>query len=130
VRPRHERKDEKYKDPASGSLLPLAGEEERRPLSEDGAAGLIRLVGRRRLPQCAGSIGASNVACRGLTPDLATAIQAVAKSGVEAGRIGAVTRITDLPFGEAAPRAPEAPRPTPRINKERRRWRVRFRRLP
>lgn len=49
-------------------------------LSEDGAAGLVRPVGRRRLLRCAGSIGTSNVACRGRTPDLTTAIQAVAKS--------------------------------------------------
>jgi hypothetical protein len=71
----------------------------RNVLSEDGAAGLVRLVSWRRLPRCAGSIGTSNVACRGRTPDLTTAIQAVAKSGVGAGRMGAVTRITDLPPG-------------------------------
>ena len=76
-----------YEDPTSASGLLLASEKQR-PLSEVGAAGLVRLVGRRCLPQCAGSIGASNVACRGLTPDFATAIQAVAKSGVEAGRTG------------------------------------------
>lgn len=80
------------------AALLLAGEEEQRPLSEDGAAGLVRPVGRRRLPRCAGSIGTSNVACRGRTPDLTTAIQAVAKSGVGAGRTGPVTRITDHPF--------------------------------
>ena len=97
----------------SGSGLPRANEEAQRRLSEEVAAGLVRLVGRRRLPQCAGTISASNVACRGLTPDLATAIQAVAKSGVEAGRTGAVTRITDLPFGEAAPQAAAGPRRHP-----------------
>jgi hypothetical protein len=72
--------------PGTGPLV--GSEEEQRPFSEDGAAGLVRLVSRRRLPRCAGSIGASNVACRGRTPDLTTAIQAVAKSGVEAGRMG------------------------------------------
>lgn len=82
--------------------------------SEDGAAGLVRLVSRRRLAQCAGSIGTSNVACRGLTPDLTTAIQAVAKSGVEAGRTGAGTRITDVPFGESAPAGCRRPTPAPK----------------
>jgi hypothetical protein len=111
-----DRGDENYKEQASGNGLLLASEEEQRPLSEDGAAGLVRLVGRRRLARCAGSIGTSNVGCRGLTPDLATAIQAVGKSGGEAGRTGAVTRITDLPLGRlpagcrrptAAPRGAE-----------------------
>ena len=71
--------DETYKDPASDSGPLLGSEEEQRPLSEDGPAGLVRLVGRRRLPHCAGSLGASNVACRGRTLDFTTAIQAVAK---------------------------------------------------
>jgi len=102
-----------HKDQASGSGLLLASEGAQRPISEDGAAGLVRLVSRRRLARCAGSIGTSNVACRGLTPDLATAIQAIAKSGVEAGRTGAVTRIRDLPFGEAAPQAAEGPQQDP-----------------
>jgi hypothetical protein len=83
-----DRGDEKYKDQASGRGLLLASEEEERPLSEDGAARLVRLVSQRRLARYAGSIGASNVACRGRTPDLTTAIQADAKSGVEAGRTG------------------------------------------
>ena len=72
-----------HKDQASGSGLLLASEGAQRPISEDGAAGLVRLVSRRRLARCAGSIGTSNVACRGLTPDPATAIQAVTGSGVD-----------------------------------------------
>ena len=108
-----DRGDENYKDRASGDGLLHRQRGRAASSSEDGAEGLVRLVGRRRLARCAGSIGASNVACRGLTPDLATAIQAVAKSGVEAGRIGAVARMTDLPFGEAAPQAAEGPRRHP-----------------
>jgi hypothetical protein len=55
------------KDRASGigQRSPVDSNEERRPLSEDGAAGLVRLVSRRRLAQCARSIGASNVAWSG-----------------------------------------------------------------
>src|SRR5689334_5861207 len=70
---------EKYRGPGIGQRPPVDSKEEQRPLSEDGAARLVRLVSRRRLAQCARSIGASNVACRGRTPYLTTAIQAVAK---------------------------------------------------
>ena len=63
-----DRSDENYIDQAAGSDLLFASEEEQRCLSEDGAAGLVRLVSWRRLLRCAGSIGASNVACRGLLP--------------------------------------------------------------
>lgn len=52
--------------------------------SENGVEALVRLVGWRRARRCAGSIGATNVAFRVITPDLATAIQAVTESGVEA----------------------------------------------
>jgi hypothetical protein len=76
--------------------------------SEGAVEGLVRLVGRQSLPRCAGSFSASNVAFRGITPDLATAIQAVTKSGVEAGRIGAVTHTTDLLLGCCAPRTAAA----------------------
>jgi len=61
--------DENYKDSAPGSGPLLGSEEEQRPLSEGGTAGLLRLVGRRRLPRSAGSLGAYNVACRGRTPE-------------------------------------------------------------
>jgi hypothetical protein len=49
-----DRGDENYIDQASGSGLLFASEEEQRCLSEDGAAGLVRLVSRRRLLRCAG----------------------------------------------------------------------------
>ena len=110
--------------------LLFASEEEQRALSEDGAAGLVRLVSRRRAPWCAGSIGASNVACRGRTPDLTTAIQAVAKPGVGAGRTGAVTRTTDLPLGKGWPAGCRRPTVAPRVSRKRSRRQVRFRRLP
>ena len=101
-------------DEASINELRLAGEERQCLLSENGAASLVRLVRRRRLAQFAGSIGASNVAFRGITPDLATAIQAVTKSGVDAGQIGAVTHITNLLWDAAAlSYAPAARRSTP-----------------
>jgi len=103
----------RLRGPGVGRGLLLASEEEERPPSEDGAAKLVRLVSQRRSPRYAGSSGTSNVACRGRTPDLTTAIQTVVKSGVEAGRTGADTRITDLPFGEAAPPATEGPRTPP-----------------
>ena len=105
---RHDRGDEGCRDEAPSSGLYFGSEERQSRLSKEGPEGLVRLVGRRRLPQCAGSIGASNVACRWLTPDLTTAIQAVAKSGVEAGQTGAVTRITDLLFGRLPRRLPQA----------------------
>lgn len=54
------------------------------------------------MPWFAGSIGASNVAFRGITPALATAIQAVTKVGVDAGQIG-VTHTTDLLLGWGVP---------------------------
>jgi hypothetical protein len=74
-------------------------------LSESGIEALVRPVGKRRLLRRAGRARTSTVAFRGITPDLTTAIQAVAKSGVEARRIGAVTRMTDLPSGDADPQA-------------------------
>jgi len=55
--------------------------------SESGVEGLVRLRGRRRRPGFAGSIGASSVAFRGITPDPTTAIQAVVGSGVDAGQV-------------------------------------------
>ena len=54
-------------------------------LSERGIAALVRLRGKRRVGRCAGSIGSSNVAFRGIKPDLATAIQAVTGSGLDDG---------------------------------------------
>ena len=124
-----DRGDENFMDAARAALL-LAGEEEQRPLSEDGAVGLVRLVGWRRSPRCAGSIGASNVACRGRTPDLTTAIQAVAKSGVEAGRTGAVTRITDLPFWGGCSAGCRSPKAAPRVSDSRAALRASVRQLP
>ena len=76
-------------------------------LSESGIEALVRPVGKRRLLRCAGSARTSNVAFRGITPDLTTAIQAVAKSGVDAGRIGAVARRTDRFLGMPTRRLPE-----------------------
>jgi len=63
-----DRGDENYKDPALSCAPARPRGKKQRPLSEDGAAGLVRPVGRRRVPRYAGSIGASNVACRGRTP--------------------------------------------------------------
>ena len=54
---------------------------QQRRLSELGIAALVRLRGKRRGGRCAGSIGSSNVAFRGIKPDPATAIQAVTGSG-------------------------------------------------
>ena len=54
-------------------------------LSERGIATLVRLRGKRRVGRCAGSIGGSNVAFRGIKPDPATAIQAVTGSGLYDG---------------------------------------------
>jgi hypothetical protein len=48
---------------------------------------LVRPGGRRRLSRFARRTRASNVAFRGITPDPATAIQAVTGSGVEAGQV-------------------------------------------
>lgn len=58
--------------------------------SESGIEALVRPMRKRRLLRRAGSARTSNVALRGITPDLMTAIQAVVNSGVDAGRIGAV----------------------------------------
>jgi hypothetical protein len=57
-----------------------------------GVESLVRLRGRRSMLRFAGSIGASSVAFRGSSPDPATAIQAVAGSGLEAGQIGGIAR--------------------------------------
>ena len=46
---------------------------------------LVRLRGKRRVRRCAGSIGSSDVAFRGIKPDPATAIQAVTGSGLYDG---------------------------------------------
>jgi hypothetical protein len=54
-------------------------------LSERGVVALVRLRGKRRVGRCAGSVGSSNVAFRGIKPDSATAIQAVAESGLYNG---------------------------------------------
>jgi hypothetical protein len=70
-----------------GDLLDGCGQQ---CLSESGIEALVRPVGKRRLLRRAGSARTSNVAFRGITPDLTTAIQAVARSGVEAGRTGVV----------------------------------------
>ncbi len=56
--------------------------------SETGIGSLVRPRGWRRLRRFAGRTGGSGVACRGLTPDPATAIQAVTGSGVDAGQDG------------------------------------------
>jgi hypothetical protein len=55
-------------EPASDSGLLLAGEQERHPLSEDGAVGLVRLVGRRRLPRRAGASALPTSPAAGLLP--------------------------------------------------------------
>ena len=61
--------------------------------SESGIDSLVRSGGWRRLPRFAGRINASIVACRGLTPDPATAIQAVTGSDVYAGQVGGTRSI-------------------------------------
>ena len=83
-------------------------------LSESGIEALVRPVGKRRLLRRAGSARTSNVAFRGITPDLTTAIQAVVKSGVDAGRIGAVARRTNLLLGMLTRRLPVGDRYAPR----------------
>ncbi len=62
--------------------------------SEIGIDSLVRLGGRRRLPRFAGGTGASSVAFRGISPDPATAIQAVAGSGLDAVQVGGIARLT------------------------------------
>ena len=66
---------------------PICWRQDRRQrrLSELGIAGLVRLRGKRRGGRCAGSIGSSNVAFRGIKPDPATAIQAITGSGLYDG---------------------------------------------
>jgi len=61
--------------------------------SESGIESLVRPGGWRRLRRFAGRTGASSVACRGLTPNPATAIQAVTGSGVDAGQVGGTRSI-------------------------------------
>ena len=66
--------------------------------SEGGIESLVRPGGWRRLRRFAGRTGASSVACRGLTPNPTTAIQAVTGSGVDAGQVGGTRSIdkTDI----------------------------------
>jgi hypothetical protein len=66
--------------------------------SESGVESLVRPGGWRRLRRFAGRTGASNVACRGLTPDPATAIRAVTGSGVDAGQSGGTRSINKPDF--------------------------------
>ena len=72
--------------------------------SESGIESLVRSGDWRRLRRFAGSTGASNVAFRGITPDPATAIRAVAGSGVDAGQVGGLAQSTK-PTSERRPSA-------------------------
>lgn len=60
-----------------------------------GIDALVRSGGSRGLQRSAGRVRASSVACRGLTPDLATAIQAVTGSGVEDVQVEGNRSITE-----------------------------------
>jgi hypothetical protein len=67
-------------------------------LRESGVDTLVRLRGRRRLARFAGSAGASSVAFRGISPDPATAIQAVTGSGLDAVQVGGIARSSETAF--------------------------------
>lgn len=69
-----------------GPWAPAAGREVDQVRSEIRVQILVRPSMKRRLLRCAGSIRGANAACRGLTPDPATPVRAVAGSGVDASR--------------------------------------------
>jgi hypothetical protein len=70
-----------------GFSSPVAGREADQVLSEIRVQTLVRPSMKRRLLRRAGSIRCSNAACRGLTPDPATPVRAVAGSGVDASPV-------------------------------------------
>jgi hypothetical protein len=78
---------------------------QQRRLSELGIAAPVRLRGKRRGGRCAGSIGSSNVAFRGIKPDPATAIQASPDRTCMTGRRWGIAHSHIFSFGNSPTRA-------------------------
>ena len=94
------------REPAGLAADPLAAKiQSSDAVSGGGIAALVRLRGKRRVGRCAGSIGGSNVAFRGIKPAPATAIQAVTGSGLYDGYAEGDGSLIHLFLGEPPTRA-------------------------